>query len=188
MSFTLPEVKGIYIDMDGVIVDDVEMWQRCHPTIPNLGAHIRKLKVFGQKQAFMYPTVIECIKRNYFETGKPTLFLTVLKDILLPMWKEKGIQVEILSSTMSNNPLSAEIARQKHAWLKANGLGHLPCNLVEGSAKKQEHAKEGWLLIDDYDRTIGQFISKGGYAVQYTNINEVMETLRLIKLAPGINV
>lgn len=48
---------------------------------------------------------------------------------------------------------------------------------------KQEYARPGALLIDDYDRTIGQFIKAGGYAIQYTNLNEVMQKLRLIGLS-----
>lgn len=188
IEFIQPNVTRIYLDMDGPLVDDVEMWSRVHPDIPNLRAYIQKLKVFGQKQTFMYPTVLKCIEENHFATGALTPFALFVKEILLPFWEEKGIEVEILSSTMSNNPMSTNLAEQKLQWLDENGFGHLPCNLVPGSARKQEYAQEGYLLIDDYDRTIGQFISNGGYAVHFTNTNDVMDVLRLLDLAPNVQV
>lgn len=182
MPFAIPKIDTIYLDMDGVLVDDNDMFSRIAPTVGNMKEHISKLKVFGQKQAFIFPLIDEAIKRNLFEKAKKTQFGEVVSLLLLPYWKELGINVEILSSTMKTNPLRKELEDQKIKWLKAHGFGHLKINLVPGSAEKQVFARAGALLIDDYDRTIGQFISQGGYAIQYTNFKEVMHTLSLLNL------
>jgi hypothetical protein len=86
---------------------------------------------------------------------------------------------------MKENPYRKDLEQQKLQWLQNNGLGDLTAHLVEGSMKKQEYAKPGVLLIDDYDRTIGQFIKAGGYAIQYVDCNDTLYKLRLIGLAPS---
>lgn len=186
MPLQLPVIDTIYLDMDGPLVDDNDMFSRVAPTVANMKEHIIKLKVFGQKQAFIFPLIDEAIKRGLFEKAKKTQFAEVVSLLLLPYWKSLGINVEILSSTMKTNPLRQELTDQKIKWLKANGFSHLKVNLVPGSAEKQEFARAGALLIDDYDRTIGQFISKGGYAIQYTNFSEVMNVLNLLNLCENV--
>lgn len=181
--FDLPTIDTIYLDMDGPLVDDFDMFAGLDTTVKNMEDHITKLKIFGLKQAYLFPLIEEAIVKNRFLTAKPTNFVEVLRLLLLPYWKEKGINVEILSSTMKENPNRQSLIDQKTKWLKANGFDHLKANLVEGSLCKQEYARPGALLIDDYDRTIGQFIKAGGYAIQYTNLNEVMQKLRLIGLS-----
>lgn len=182
-SFTIPTIDTIYLDMDGPLVDDFDMFSGLDLKVKNMEEHITKLKIFGQKQAYLFPLIEEAILKNRFLTAKPTKFVDVLRLLLLPYWKEKGINVEILSSTMHTNPNRQSLIDQKMKWLKANGFGHLKTHLVEGSLCKQEYARPGALLIDDYDRTIGQFIKQGGYAIQYTNLNEVMYKLQLIELS-----
>lgn len=181
-----PTVEKILLDMDGPLVDDYAMFASLDPHIKDMHAHIDKLKIFGMKQQYMFPLIEQAILKNRFATTPPTLFFEAVKVLLLPYWKELGIEVEILSSTMKHNPNRSSLEEQKHKWLKTNGLDHLPTHLVHGSEQKQLFAKPGVLLIDDYDRTIGQFIKAGGYAIQYTNLNEVMHKLRLIGLAPAI--
>lgn len=182
-SFKLPPIDTIYLDMDGPLVDDFDMFSGLDPQVRDMEEHITKLKIFGKKQSYLFPLIEEAILKHRFLTAKPTKFAEVLKLLLLPYWKEKGINVEILSSTMHTNPNRDSLADQKIKWLQANGFGHLKANLVEGSLCKQEFARPGALLIDDYDRTIGQFIKAGGYAIQYTDLNEVMQKLRLIGLS-----
>ena len=179
----LPNIHTILLDMDGVLVDDIDMFSQQDRLIKNMKDHLNVLKIFGMKESYVAPLIQEAIKNKGFLKAKPTLFAVVVKDILLPFWKEKGINVEILSSTMKLNPLRKDLEQQKLQWLTNNKLDNLKVNLVEGSAKKQEFAKPGVLLIDDYDRTIGQFISSGGYGIQYTTLTEVMNKLKLIGLS-----
>lgn len=189
MTFQVPEVHTILLDMDGVMVDDINMFAKMCPEITtSMADHIAKLKVFGQKQQFVFPLINKAIDEGEFAKASPTLFVGALHNILLPYWKSLGIEVKILTSTMAENPKEEELKEQKLEWLKKYKLDHLPVIFSKGSAKKQDHAEKGVLLIDDYDRTIGQFISKGGYAIQYTNLNEVTYKLRLIGLAPSVLV
>lgn len=180
----LPSVHTIYLDMDGPLVNDVKMFAGLDLLIPDMKAHLATLKIFGLKQAYVFPLIEEAILKNRFLSAEKTSFAEIVKIELLPFWKEKGINVEILSSTMHVSPHRASLTEQKQKWLAANGFGHLKVNLVPGSAEKQKFAQPGTLLIDDYDRTIGQFISAGGYGIQYVNLNETLAQLRLIGLAP----
>ena len=183
-TFKIPEITKIYLDMDGPLVNDTDTFKPVLPGVKNVKDYLDTLKIFGKKSEIFKDVIIEGIQRNLFLKAEPTLFLTALHTVLLPYWKELGIEVEILSSSMKTNPLRKEIIEQKLQWLKNHHLEHLPVNLVEGSEIKQQYAQPGYLLIDDYDRTIGQFISKGGYGIQYTSLNEVMHKLRLIGLSP----
>ena len=131
------------------------------------------------KKAMTSPMTFEL-----FNNDKISLFKSAeVKDILIPSWKELGITVEILSSTMRTNPLRSELEQQKINWCNKY-LPDLKLNLVEGSALKQDYAKPNTLLIDDFNRTIKQFIIKGGYALHYTSLNTTMKKLRLLGLSP----
>ena len=85
-------------------------------------------------------------------------------DKLLPYWTEKGINVEILSSLSSNPANQTYIGTQKLRWLSNNNC-HLKFTFVKGARNKQNYAKLGVLLIDDYYRNVTQFIKAGGYAI-----------------------
>lgn len=183
MNKNILNVNNILLDMDGCIVDDTDMFKLLCPTISNIKDHINVLTISGKKQEFIFPLIQEAIKRNMFEKAKPTLFYTALKDLLIPYWISLGINVEILSSTMHTNPLREELKNQKLKWVKKY-LPDLKVNLSEGSALKQNWAKEGTLLIDDYSRTIAQFINAGGLGIQYTSLNNTMHQLKLIGLTP----
>lgn len=186
--FNLPKIHTILLDMDGVLVDDMDMFSHLDPSVKDMKEHIDILKIFGQKQNYIFPLITEAIEKNCFLTAKATNFTHMVNTILLPYWKSLGIKVEILSSIMKENSNRESLEYQKLQWLKNNGLGHLKANLTAGSNTKKYYAGEGVLLIDDYDRTIGEFISKDGYAIQYTNLNEVMHKLRLIGLCPTNNI
>lgn len=175
-------VENILIDLDGVTIDDKKMFQQLCPKL-NIEDHLTTLEMLGKKEEFIFPLIQEAIKYKLFEKAEPTLFLTALKDILIPSWKELGITVEILSSTMRTNPLRSELEQQKINWCNKY-LPDLKLNLVEGSALKQDYAKPNTLLIDDFNRTIKQFIIKGGYALHYTSLNTTMKKLRLLGLSP----
>ncbi len=176
-------INKVLLDLDGPLVDDIAMFQQLSPTTPQIEDHIQVLMICGKKQEFMFPLIFEAIEKGLFEKAKPTLFYTAIKDLLIPYWLSLGIEVEILSSTMHTNPLRKELEQQKIKWCNKY-LPNLKLNLSEGSAKKQDYAGSGVLLIDDFGRTISQFISKGGCGIHYTSLNSTMKQLRLIGLTP----
>lgn len=177
-------IHKILIDLDDVCVDSSEMFGRLCPTIKDMESYLLTLKILGKKQEIVYDLILKAITKKLYLTAKPTLFVTALTDVLLPYWSSLGIQVEILSSIMSNNPLEKELSEQKLLWCKKY-FPQLKVSLVPGSSLKQDFAKDrGVLLIDDYDRTISQFIKSGGVAIQYTTLNNTMKQLRLLHLTP----
>ena len=183
-----PVIEKIYIDMDGVIVDDVSMFSMLEPTVPNMEALLKYLQITGKRQSYVLPRVITAMENNLFEQAPPTSFYSVLVSGLIQEWLDKGIEVAFLTSTMHTNPKRKELEDQKLAWLKKYNLSHLPVVFAEGSAKKQEQASPTTLLIDDYDRTIGQFRSKGGIAIQYTNLADVLTQLQMLGLHNTVDI
>lgn len=179
-------IKKILLDMDGPLVDDIAMFKKVEPSITNIEEHIKTLTILGKKQAFIIPIIFEAIKQKAFEDAEPTMFLIPLKNDLLKYWKLLGIEVEVLSSTMQTNPLRKELEEQKLKWCETH-LPGIKVNLAEGSAKKQDWAEEGTLLIDDFARTISQFINKGAYGIHHTSLNDTLYQLRLLGLIPQYN-
>lgn len=169
--------------MDGPLVDDLHMFKSLCPSIDNMEDHIKTLIILGKKQEFIIPLIYEAINKKLFEKAEPTLFLVPLKNNLLSYWQSLGIEVEILSSTMATNPFRKELEQQKIKWCEKH-LPGIKVNLAEGSTKKQDWAEECTLLIDDFGRTISQFISKGGYGIHYTSLNNTMYQLQLLGLIP----
>ena len=183
MKANLYNIKKIQLDMDGCIVDDYSMLQAVYPTKVDMKSHLKLLSVLGKRNEFVFPLIHEAIKRNLFLKAKPTLFLTALKDLLIPYWKHLGIEVEILSSTMKDNEQRESLHQQKLAWC-AQHLPNIKVNLVAGASLKKEYAEEGTLLIDDSYKNVSEFIANGGFGIHYHSLNETMELLRLLHLTP----
>ena len=128
-------------------------------------------------------------KHTFYSIFIPSLFFLIF-HLVHPLLNLKDIEYKCV---YVNPSLCIAVEKNKDSVKTIDlddyeiKLDNLKVNLVEGSAKKQEFAKDGVLLIDDYDRTIGQFISSGGYAIQYTTLNEVLHKLRLIGLCPTNN-
>lgn len=181
------EINSILIDMDGVLVDDVGMYQLLMKDhyMPSL---VQYLKITGQKQKLIAPLVFKAIEQNLFATAPPLSFTTIARDSLIPFWKSKGIAVSILTSTMEVNPLREELEEQKLSWLADNGFEGVPVIFAKGSKEKQNYAKEGVLLIDDYDRTVGQFRQKGGCSIQYTDLRSCLDQLNLLNLSTQLGL
>ena len=181
----MPVFKKIHLDMDGPLVDDIAMYAKySNMSIVDVREHIEVIKMLGRKQEFVFPIIKKAIADGHFAKATPTFFHYQLVNYLIPYWKSLGIEVGILSSTMKDNPDAEYLATQKKEWLFNNKLGDISTIFSNGSADKQNYAETGHLLIDDYDRTIGQFISKGGFALHYTSCSETIYKLTLLGLVP----
>lgn len=178
-------IHTILLDMDEVLVDFKKALVDCNPEY-DVANMYEVASIFGNKEALVSTWISNTIKHSGFETAKPKDFFFTVKDYLLPFWKEKGIKVEILSSLSSNPAIHSEIASQKLKWLSKHNVD-LPFTFVKGASNKQNYAKEGVLLIDDYYRNVTQFVTAGGYAIladpkrQYDSI---VYKLELLGLAP----
>lgn len=178
-------VNKILLDFDGVIVDALDMFSKLRPEIADFESHLKILTISGKKEEFVYPLILEAIDKEAFKNAQPTHFLFVLNKLLIPYWKTLGIEIEILTSTMTVNPKRDQLVEQKEFWHQKY-LPELKINFCDGSSKKQEWAKEGVLLIDDFGRTISQFIKQGGFGIHYTSLNETLNQLRIIGLSPHV--
>lgn len=171
-------IKKIYLDMDGVLVDDLGMFEMLNK---GTATEVLKAKVLGHKNRVVFPLINQCIEQKLFETAPITNFGLQLFLVYVPMWLKHGIEVEILTSTMKHNSQREELERQKLSWLAAYDC-KLKVNFSKGSAEKQVFAEEGSLLIDDYDRTIKQWLEAGGHAIHHTHSQLTYKMLSAVGL------
>lgn len=178
-------ISTIYLDMDEVLVDFKYALVKCNPEY-DVAKMYDIAPIFGNKEALIHTWIANTIKQNGFATAEPLGFYNKVMDQLLPFWKSKGIEVEILSSLTSNPAIQSQIATQKLRWLTNNNCS-IKFNFVKGAKNKQSFAKPGALLIDDYHKNVTQFIAAGGYAILADPENQqdsIYEKLRLIGLTP----
>lgn len=178
-------IHTILLDMDEVLVNFKQILIDCNPhyDVENM---YEIAAVFGDKEALISEWISNAIKKKGFEYAKPLWFYHTVMDKLLPYWTEKGINVEILSSLSSNPANQTYIGTQKLRWLSNNNC-HLKFTFVKGARNKQNHAKPGVLLIDDYYRNVTQFIKAGGYAILANPKDQessIYNKLRLLGLTP----
>lgn len=179
----LVPIHTIYIDMDEVIVNFKKAIIKANPQ-----ADVERMYevsgVVGMQRKLMSQWIPNMIKEQAFATAEPLPFFYILRDKLIPYWKSLGIDVQILSSLSSDSTVQSTIATQKLRWIQKNEVD-LKFNFVKGASLKQEFAKRGTLLLDDYQRTINQFIAAGGCALLVTeDIASVMKKLSLLGLCP----
>lgn len=148
--------KKLYLDLDGVLVNDWLMYStvlnKSEETVKEL---FKTYKEHNQYVSHILPIIYEAINTNAFLNARPTDLYWFLKSLGL-FEKDYGFDVEVLSSCMSNNPLEKELIYQKISWCKKY-LPNIKVNIVRGSQVKQKYATEHTYLIDDYERTIAQF-------------------------------
>lgn len=178
-------IHTILLDMDEVLVDFKQVLIDCNPNydVENM---YEVAAVFGNKEALISEWISNAIKKKGFADAKPLWFYRTVMDKLLPYWTEKGINVEILSSLSSNPANQSHIGTQKLRWLSNNNC-NLKFTFVKGARNKQNHAKQGVLLIDDYYRNVTQFINAGGYAILANPKDQegsIYNKLRLLGLTP----
>lgn len=179
----LVPIHTIYIDMDEVIVNFKKAIIKANPQ-----ADVERMyevsSVVGMQRKLMSQWIPNMIKTQAFATAEPLPLFYILRDKLIPYWKSLGIDVQILSSLSSDVTVQSTIATQKLRWIQNNNVD-IKFNFVKGASLKQEFAKRGTLLLDDYQRTINQFIKAGGCALLVTeDISSVMKKLSLLGLCP----
>lgn len=171
-------IKQIYLDMDGVLVDQYSVLAKLiNLTTEQFNEELKNCTTKGTKEAFIIPLILQSIKTKGFELAPPTDFYKVVVEQLLPACKNKNIDVQILSSAMSPNNHNSDIVQQKIKWLKIHQLDHLQAHFPLGSKLKQLYATPSSLLIDDYDRNINQWLAKDGIAILHTDTLTTLEKL-----------
>jgi hypothetical protein len=89
--------------------------------------------------------------------------------------KEKGYQVEILSSS-GGEKYHEIVTRHKKSWLVRHGVTFTP-NIVPGRKHKTAYAGPDAILIDDTFDVIESFNGAGGHGILHKSWGETKEQL-----------
>lgn len=87
--------------------------------------------------------------------------------------KKKFRTVTILSAHPATGKEEAKLG--KHEWIRKN-LGPIPYIICYG-IEKQKYANPSSILIDDDERNISQWRSKGGIGILHTNAKDTIRKL-----------
>lgn len=158
----LKDVYTIYLDMDGVIADFNKRFKQLTGKIP---------KDFEQK--FGTDKFWEVIDKDgvKFWVGIP--------------WTEDGKELYNFVKQYKHNLLSAPSKNNtsrlgKRLWRKNNTP---ESKLILSPAdKKQNYAAPSHILIDDREKTINQWIAKGGIGILHKNTQDTIKQLKKIGL------
>lgn len=175
------DIHTIYLDMDGVIVNDLlGLAQRLGVTWEEFHRRREGMKTFDPNFDYVMYQIHRWMRKGeaLFVSYPPMDYMSTW-HMLIEGWLDKGITVEILSSVTEDGGLQEDIKEQKSVWLFYKGLGHLKKHFCHGSKEKQKWAKEGILLIDDYGRNIREFIEAGGDAIHHTDITTTIKELEV---------
>jgi hypothetical protein len=155
-------IKTIYLDMDGVLCNFGERWQKLYGESP--------AESFSQRSKISNWD-------NFVLSGQFSTLPT------FPGWEEllaavraTGAQIEILSSS-GGQKYHDTVTMQKKTWLKEHGID-VPVNIVPGRRLKANYADASKLLIDDTLDVIMSFYEAGGYAIQH---DSAPRTIKMMK-------
>lgn len=154
----------IYVDMDGVVADFVE---RMETVTGKSMAELTKDETEFKKLKS------ELTGGDFFAKLKPMKGLKLLKD-----FQKAGLDFEILSSVGKYN--SAQVAKQKKAWLKKH-LGFAPkFNYTTSSVDKAKYANPNVVLIDDRTKSTVPFKAAGGQIILHTSYEDTTKKINKI--------
>ena len=159
-----PDIKRIYVDLDGVLADFRKRYIELFGTDP-LDSHKHK-KMRDNWEKFVEDG--EFANLDLMPDCKPGLeFLKKLKDI----------EVFILSST-ANEEQFKTISKDKREWLEKMGID-FPAIFVPGKKHKKEYAEKNALLIDDTHSTIEKWNEEGGVGIYHTDWQTTLTILKM---------
>lgn len=162
-------VRTIYFDMDGVLADWVDGFEKLFPQVPY--GEYNVLSREGQK-AYRHE-----IDGNGYFYRQLRPFSKVIEALL--ELKKLGYQVEILSSVGEIFP--ELVIEQKQAWLKEHVKIDVVANFVNKSELKARYAHKNALLLDDRARSVEPFLKAGGKSIIFHG-NEGREAQQVIDL------
>jgi len=162
------EVEIIYLDMDGVLCDfhtefkiragvDTVQYEAEHGT--------KKFWEFINEQGI-----------SFWSEMAPMKDMDELKSFVFDNFLEIGI---LSSSSRKNGSIHAE--EGKRLWLqKHNFTSEIKDNniiIVDSARDKQNYAKPGRILVDDYVRNINSWKERGGIGIKHVNAKKTISEL-----------
>jgi hypothetical protein len=155
----------IYLDMDGVIAN---FEKRYHELFNQTPAEGRDNKEFSKNWDVF-------VRGDNFATLEKWPGADELLKFVEIAKKEKGVEVEILSSS-GGEKFHNEVSDQKDRWLKMHGITYKR-NIVPGRKHKSKYATPETILIDDTPDVIESFNKAGGIGILHTDLGETLSKL-----------
>ena len=155
----------VYLDMDGVICDFVHPFTQLSKETGLPITYSIEGKNHNKDQRLFEVAVKEY---GIFQQLPPMPDMSMLKQGLDDLVKQKKINVEILTSVNSYDDKIARLAiKQKQKWLDDHGFEY-KANFVNEGAMKGAYAKPNSLLIDDSEVPCYSFGNAGGSFIRHT--------------------
>lgn len=151
------EIKKIYIDMDGVLVD-FDGWKATIPglTDANLWEEVKKIP-------------------HFYSTLKPMPEAFILLEYL------RGLDVPLaILTALPRRDSVPEAEEDKRQWVLKH-VGPMEFNVGPYAVNKQQFAGPGLVLIDDSKLNIPQWKAKGGIGILYTGFMPCYDALERIR-------
>jgi hypothetical protein len=159
----------VYFDLDGTLADFDAQVQRMFGASSADGFFDK----YGPKEA--WEKII----------GKDADFWTTMKVLsdgkkVLDYVKQAGNPISVLSAPPKpkNAPLSyiKKVIQWKMMWAKSH-VGSVPMKFAY-SGEKGRFAKPNRILIDDFDKNLVEWESKGGIGIKFDNAQSVIKKLK----------
>ena len=166
-------IRTVYFDMDGVLADWVEGFEKLFPQIP-----YSKYNALSKEEQNIYRKELD--GNGHFYRGLHP-FMPVVKA--LSELKALGYQVEILSSVGTLFP--DLVIKQKKAWLAEYVEAGIVANFVNKSGHKARYATENTLLLDDRSRSVDPFLKAGGKSLIFhgASVSQAQDVIEVVKQA-----
>lgn len=164
------EVSKIYFDMDGVLADfDRGIREICGmvPVPQNLASQNeeREVEMWRRvKEAGHFYDMLELIPGA--------------KEMFEEVYGKYKDRCEILTGIPNPKREIYSAASDKVNWMRRLLSDTIKINTVRRREKQEFCTGKDCILIDDYDKNIGEWIQMGGTAILFTTTEEALKTMR----------
>ncbi|MDY3738969.1 MAG: hypothetical protein SO022_00725 [Selenomonadaceae bacterium] len=159
-------VKKIYIDMDGVIVDFVQGIRDLCGMEPS-----------EQGKAPLDEEMWEAMKHvdHFFSKLKP---MPGAVEMVKALHAKFGDRCEILTAIPKPNREIHHAKEDKIEWVKKYIGKDIVVNVVYRAEKKQFCKGNEYILIDDFEKNVQEWQNNGGVGIVFTNPDDVLKYFR----------
>ena len=176
-------IKTIYVDMDGVLVDlydPLSIYLKEDYEAVKKRCRVLECMDTQKKLEYVMPLLHKISNTDIFSRVKPTYGFNVLVRTLRAI-EQNGIKIIILSSCMRDNEYAENLIQCKNNWLTTHGI-EWDRLYTEGRHDKKVYANESSLLIDDTFKNITDWKENGGYGIYHTSHKNTINYLYDLEL------